>query len=224
MIKVKDKMKNKLNIKLSNRLKKKQTDSKNFVSDKFISSRADSKIVKYYDGISSGYDELHYDEQKKKLDVIKTELNSTMRKNHRLLDVGCGTCFSKNFFNCIYFGIEPSLEMLKKSDYYLKQKKDLGGENLFVGGAEDLDSFFEKKFFDYIICVSVAHHFRDWEASLKNIIVVAKPGAIFVFSLLRTKNVLNQEQKLENFFDIYKRVDDFSLKDVILFCKNKNFK
>ena len=43
----------------------------------------------YYDDISSGYEELHKEEQLKKVSSIKKHLK--VNSSDKLLDVGCGT-------------------------------------------------------------------------------------------------------------------------------------
>ena len=43
----------------------------------------------YYDQISQGYEELHKEEQLKKVELIKKHLK--LNKENKLLDVGCGT-------------------------------------------------------------------------------------------------------------------------------------
>ena len=45
--------------------------------------------MNYYNEISEGYEELHKEEQEKKIDIIKDWLKPA--PNEKLLDVGCGT-------------------------------------------------------------------------------------------------------------------------------------
>ena len=65
----------------------------------------------YYDDISPGYNELHKEEQLNKLRIIKENLE--INKSDRLLDVGCGTGFSLEYFDCDSTGLEPSKEMTR---------------------------------------------------------------------------------------------------------------
>jgi len=172
------------------------------------------EISKYYDSISSGYNELHFEEQDAKIKIVLQEINP--KKTERLLDVGCGTCFSFNYFNCDCYGIEPSREMLKKYSKY-----DSFKDKLFVGGGENVDDYFEQDYFDYVICLSAAHHFSDWEKALQNIEKVSKKDAIIVFSLLKCENIKAQKELIEKFFKVYKTKDS---KDYIVFARNKKFK
>ncbi len=68
------------------------------------------RSMKYYNKIAPGYNELHSDEQKKKLMIISNYLD--IKPHNRLLDVGCGTGFSSEILNCQIIGLEPSKEML----------------------------------------------------------------------------------------------------------------
>ena len=45
--------------------------------------------MNYYDEISEGYEELHKEEQEKKIELIKQHLK--VNPEEKLLDVGCGT-------------------------------------------------------------------------------------------------------------------------------------
>jgi len=173
-----------------------------------------AEISKYYDSISSGYDELHFEEQKQKINIILQEI--TPKRSEKLLDVGCGTCFSFEYFKCDCYGIEPSREMLKKYSKYAHYKN-----KLFVGGGEDVDKHFKKDFFDYVVCLSVAHHFSNWSKSLKNVETVSKKDAIIVFSLLNCVDVKKHKKMIEDSFKVYKVVNS---KDLIIFARNKKFK
>jgi ubiquinone/menaquinone biosynthesis C-methylase UbiE len=65
----------------------------------------------YYDGIARGYDELHREEQLRKLAVILGSI--AIRKDDLLLDVGCGTAFSQELLHCNYVGLDISRSMLE---------------------------------------------------------------------------------------------------------------
>jgi len=64
-----------------------------------------------YNKIAKSYNELHKEEQIKKLEIIKKNIKIIPP----LLDVGCGTGISTNYFNCVSIGIDNSEEMIKQS-------------------------------------------------------------------------------------------------------------
>lgn len=135
------------------------------------------KPWKYYDSIADGYDSLHGEEQIEKYKEIEKLLKP--KKNNRLLDVGCGTCLSFDYFECNVEGIEPSKKMV---DEY---KKNGGEKKVVVAPAEQLGKHFKPRSFDYVICVTSAHHFSNPESVFRQMITVAKPDARFAFSLLK---------------------------------------
>ena len=57
-----------------------------------------------YNNIAKSYNELHGEEQIKKLDIIKKNIKIISP----LLDVGCGTGISTNYFNVESVGVDNS--------------------------------------------------------------------------------------------------------------------
>ena len=98
--------------------------------------------MKYYDSISNGYNELHREEQLKKLELIKKHVDFT----GLVLDIGAGTGISSEFWkNAKVISLEPSLQMLKQSKCEKVQAK-----------AEELP--FKDETFDEIISLTALHH------------------------------------------------------------------
>lgn len=154
----------------------------------------------YYDDIAKGYDELHKEEQLKKLTIIKENINV----GDSLLDVGCGTGFSLEFFKAKRkVGIDPSKELVRQCKY-----------ECLVGKAENLP--FPDNSFDTVICVTAAHHFDDLKAGLREIKRVAKKNV--AFSLLKRSKKFNSLKRfIREMFTVLKEIDED--KDLIFICE-----
>ena len=157
-----------------------------------------------YNSIANSYNELYKEEQLKKLEIIKDYLK--VKKNANLLDVGCGTGVSTNFFKCNTFGIDPSKELLK-----------LGKGNLIQGKAEALP--FKEKSFDIILAITSIHNFSDPKKALKEMKRVAKPKAQIVITLLKKSlKYFKLKELLKNELNILNEIDEE--KDTIFICKH----
>lgn len=134
-----------------------------------------------YDTIAEGYNELYEEEQLNKLRIIKS--NIKISQNSKLLDIGCGTGISTNFFDCKTTGIDPSVNMLKQ-----------GKGNLIKAKAEDLP--FKDHSFDIIISVSAIHNFDNPEKAINEINRVKKSKAQIAITLLKKSKNYNVIKKL----------------------------
>lgn len=137
--------------------------------------------MNYYDQISEGYNNLHKEEQIKKVNEIIDELSIT---NERVLDVGCGTAFYSYLFKD-YTGIDNSKGMLSKTE-----------ANVIHGEAESLP--FEDKSFDVVISVTAIQNFTNIEKAIKEIRRVAK-NKIAISILKRSRKLKKVEALLEDF-------------------------
>ena len=151
----------------------------------------------YYNTISSSYDELHGEEQIKKLSLIKPFLDSKS-----ILDIGCGTGIASPHGSV---GIDPSEELLKLNPNY--------PEECILGSVERLP--FQDKSFDIITCLTAIHHF-DLNLALEEMKRVAKKKVII--------SVLRKSNKFEEIVDAIKesfKVTNYILeeKDVIMVCQ-----
>jgi len=151
--------------------------------------------MNYYDRIAEGYNELHEEEQKKKLRAIKDSL----KPKGLILDIGAGTGLSKKYFKNIIL-LDPSKEMLKKA----KGRK-------VVATAEKIP--FPNKTFDAIISVTSLHH-TDIKKAIKEIKRVSKKNCKYAFTILkRAKRYHLIKQELKKSFKL-KEIDEE--KDTIL--------
>mgnify|MGYP000548345254 CR=1 FL=1 len=75
--------------------------------------------MNYYNEISQGYEELYKEEQIKKLNFIKEflkKLGINIKESDKLLDVGCGTGLTTQFWqNKNKTGIDPAEKLIKKA-------------------------------------------------------------------------------------------------------------
>lgn len=184
---------------------------------KKISEKKFGKKYKYYDSIALGYDELHEKEQNDKFIAILNELNQLgLKKESELLDIGCGTCKSFDFFPCKVYGSEPSIKMTKQHPRY---KELLQKKKLKICGAEEIKKCFGQKKFDFIITVTAAHHFENKNKTFSDIRKKLKKPGYVAFSLLKgTEKELSKVIKQE--FKIMKEIlPNEAQKDTILICK-----
>ena len=155
----------------------------------------------YYNSISEGYDQLHEEEQLRKLEAIKKEFS--VSKETKLLDVGCGSGISSQF-DCVVTGIDPSEELLKQCLFKTIKAK-----------AESIP--FPDKSFDVVIAVTSIHNFNDIEAGLKEIKRVGKD--LFALTVLKKSPKKDSIIYLiKKHFKIKKEIEEE--KDIILICNN----
>lgn len=156
-----------------------------------------------YDKIAKGYNELYEEEQLNKLSIIKKYIK--VKKTDKLLDIGCGTGISTNFFKCNSVGVDKSNEMLK-----------LSVGNCIYGLAEKLP--FEDKSFDVILCITSIHNFDNQEKALDEILRVKKNKARIAITLLKkSKNYDKIKNLIKNKFKVLKEIDEN--KDTIFIVK-----
>ncbi len=161
-------------------------------------------VETYYDQIASSYNQLHGEEQRRKLKHISDFISE--EKDDYLLDVGCGTGLAQDFFDCNYYGIDPSFELLKKANGNVVQAK-----------AERIP--FENSIFDIVLCVSAIHNFQNSNKAIREMKRVGKDN--FVITVL--KKGINEEkverliELLNEEFIVDEKVEDKH--DYIFFCK-----
>ncbi|HJX05529.1 MAG TPA: methyltransferase domain-containing protein [Candidatus Nanoarchaeia archaeon] len=159
----------------------------------------------YYDAISEGYEELHKEEQLKKVKLIisKLELNPT----DTLLDVGCGTGLYLYLFKCKVTGVDPAKKLIAKYK---------GKHRIILARAEELP--FPNNSFDIVTSITTIHNFEDIEQGLREIKRVGRSR--FVFSVLKRSSKLEQiERLIKELFGIDEIIEED--KDLIFVCHKK---
>jgi len=93
-------------------------------------------------------------------------------------------------------------------------------DRIRVGFAEELVKNYGKEVFDGVVCVSVAHHFKNPSVALNQIREVCKSSGKIGISLLKnTNNFSSLKNEIYSFFDVLEVID--SSKDIVFICSNK---
>lgn len=164
-------------------------------------------MEKYYDSIADGYDELYGEEQRKKIEIIKKNIEITA--DTKVLDIGCGSGISSDL-GCRIVGIDPSEKLIE-----IARNRDKDKKNKYITAkAEDIkDMDFKDNEFDYAIAVSSMHHF-----DLSTLDQIKRVGKRFVFTLLKKGAKKEKTIKIiESNFKIIKIIEEE--KDNILFLE-----
>ncbi|MDP4012273.1 MAG: class I SAM-dependent methyltransferase [Candidatus Nanoarchaeia archaeon] len=154
--------------------------------------------MNYYNQTAKGYNELHEEEQLKKIRIIEENLEVS----GSLLDIGAGTGISTKPFlkKATCFSLDPSEELLKQSPAIK-----------VLGSAENLP--FSDSTFDIIISVSAIHHF-NLEKAILEIKRVSKSSTKYSFTILKkANNFENIKNLLKSNFNLREFEDE---KDLIL--------
>jgi ubiquinone/menaquinone biosynthesis C-methylase UbiE len=164
----------------------------------------------FYDVIAESYDELYQEEQQEKIDLIKPYLN--LKKSDHLLDVGCGTAFYLDDFNCQCIGVDPSEKMLS---FYS------GKQNVLVAVAENLP--FQANDFDVVTSFTAIQNFKNIKKGLDEIKRVGTD--LFVLTFIKRNDLAKLIKNLiyEIFFDFEIQELNHS-KDFILILRKKHKK
>lgn len=142
------------------------------------------KIDDYYDQIAEGYEELHREEQENKIRLIKEHLK--VKKNQKLLDVGCGTGLTTEPWSCKRYGIDPAKKLLEKAT---NNYPDI---EFKLAQAENIP--YEDNFFDIVISITAIQNFDDIEKGLQEINRVGNNK--FVLTFLKKSSKADEIDKL----------------------------
>ncbi|MBN2052711.1 methyltransferase domain-containing protein [Candidatus Woesearchaeota archaeon] len=159
----------------------------------------------YYDEISEGYEELHKEEQLKKVALILSKIKISPKDT--LLDVGCGTGLYLDMFRCNVTGADPAPKLIRKYK---------GKHKILLARAEELP--FPDNSFDIVTSITAIQNFEDVEKGLNEIKRVGKRR--FVLSILKRSPKLSLIEKLiKEIFLVNETIEED--KDVIFFCTKK---
>ncbi len=153
----------------------------------------------YYSTIAKSYNELHGEEQKKKLEVVKSLIHP--KPTDILLDIGCGTGISSDW-PCTVVGIDSSEKLIEIA------RQDHLGKTFIVGFAEKLP--FTAGYFDFCICLTALHNFSSSLIAMQEItrVVKSKKRNIIISVLKKSKNYNDLCIKLRTHFTVIDCVDN----------------
>jgi ubiquinone/menaquinone biosynthesis C-methylase UbiE len=140
---------------------------------------------------------------------------SKIKKNHTVLDVGCGTGrLTKKLLKKTkkVYALDNSREML---NYAPKTAK------LHLGSAFQLP--FEKNKFDFVVSMDLILHFKNYMKILDEMIRVTKKNGHIIFNIGNREH-LNFSKKVlkDNFFNIYDETGNSLSKPYYTVVSNKN--
>jgi ubiquinone/menaquinone biosynthesis C-methylase UbiE len=163
-------------------------------------------MINYYDEIAQGYEELHKEEQEKKIELIKSHIS--INPNDKLLDVGCGTGLTTEPWGCSCYGIDPSKGLLERA----RQRDKIEYK---LAPAEDIP--YPDDFFDIVVSVTAIQNFDDVKKGLNEIKRVCKNKVVLSFlkkstekdlissiikELFKIKEIIEEEKDLIFFGNI----------------------
>ena len=150
----------------------------------------------YYNSIASSYNELHGEEQLRKLRYIADGLKKYVKitPQTRMLDVGCGTGLSAKVFDVKLQGIEPAKALATQAPF-----------QVIVANAEHLQ--FRDSCFDLVLCVTVLHNCKNPIAAVKEMKRVGTK--IWVITILKkAKKAVALRKLIEEEFHVLEVIDD----------------
>lgn len=158
----------------------------------------------YYDDLAAGYNELHGEEQRKKIELIAQYVKTSAED--AILDIGCGTGLSASFFKGKITGIDPSEGLLKQCSFPTVK-----------GVAEILP--FPDHSFDLVLCITAIHHVKDLEKALMEMKRVGKKT--WVISVLKKSEKRKKiEEAIKTHFKVVEQIEEE--KDNIFILQSKN--
>jgi len=158
----------------------------------------------YYDKISEGYEELHKEEQLKKIELIKKHFEP--KPTDLLLDVASGTGLTTEPWNCRKVGLDPAIKLLERA----RKREEIQYVN-----AEAEHIPFKDNAFDIVISITAMHNFHDIEKGLREIKRVGKNR--FILSALKKSSKIKEIELLINKIFKPKEIIEEE-KDLIYFC------
>lgn len=124
-----------------------------------------------------------YKEQKLRTNFFNSLIRNLVKKNSRILDIGCAYGFYLKYLEKDYetYGIDISLHAVEKAKQICKDSK------IAVMSAERLE--FKNNFFDLILCLDVLEHSINPKKCLENCRAILKNNGFLIVSVPNTKSI-----------------------------------
>jgi ubiquinone/menaquinone biosynthesis C-methylase UbiE len=158
--------------------------------------------MSYYNEIASGYNQLHQDEQLKKLETMwQVGRSMNLFENvSTILDVGCGTGISSDFFaekKLKVTGIDPAEKLLEQNVRKISK--------LITAPAELIP--FKDNAFDLVISVTAIQNFDNLQKGLDEIKRVGNKRFILTFLKgVKKKEII--DEAILNTFNVTRIISD----------------
>ena len=162
----------------------------------------------YYDEISSGYEQLHREEQKNKRLLIQDTIKP--KTSDKLLDVGCGSGVSSEDWDCEVYGIDTSEKLIEQAT-----KKKIG--TFQVSAGENIP--FSDNEFDIVISLTAIHNFTRPDKAIEEMKRVSKKGSLIAITCLKSRSLEFIEKSVRSNLKVIKEMDETF--DKIWICENE---
>jgi len=168
------------------------------------------KLDEYYNSIASSYNELHSDEQLKKLKIVHELLDSDPEFNVSsdliLLDIGCGTGLSTDKISSNHAGLDPAIKLLEQANNTRAKSLEHNTHTVeavpparhlgyICGIAEALP--IKEKVCNIVISITAVHNFNDISKGIQEIQRITKNRAVLT--------VLKQTVRFNEIVEIIKK-------------------
>lgn len=154
-------------------------------------SEHESKDMELFNSIAKKYCDKDIQEQSavaRKYRLISSLNKAPLRKNARILEVGCGAGFSLKYLDLDfeeYVGVDYSKALID----YAKQF-NLSDKASFI--CANIKDYNPDKKFDVIFMIGVLHHFENMDEILSHLIDLLHPGGIIIANEPQSSNLLIQ--------------------------------
>lgn len=168
------------------------------------------KLDEYYNSIASSYNELHGDEQQKKLKIVRELIDSDPKFNLNsdliLLDIGCGTGLSTDKIPSSHAGLDPAIKLLEQANntrtksleysiHTLNEVTPVRHLGYICGLAEALP--IKEKVCNIVISITAVHNFNDISKGIQEIQRIANNRVVLT--------VLKQTERFNEIVEIIKK-------------------